>query len=262
MASTEPVFVDPATAAIANGVSPAARSRATASATAAPRRWNRSSDGMTTSVSGGKPSSSSDAGDREMGLVGGVDADALEHARRAARGPAPSSRPEVDVAGERHAHEVGHHAARREQPERARPVADEVAQPADDLLLDERRERSGVPDVDALVGHLGQQLAHDRDRQRRRREVAELARVLRVHQAAGDPRRELVEDRRGRGGRDRAPRPARRVVAEVGRAEARRSRAGSPIARWTAVPYRKSSAARQVASPSRSMAARDAASSR
>ena len=63
-------------------------------------------------------------------------------------------------------------------PNDALAVADEVAQPADDLLLDEGRERAGVPDVDALVGDLGEQLAHDRHRQRRRREVAELARVL------------------------------------------------------------------------------------
>ncbi len=104
----------------------------------------------------------------------------------------------MDVAGQGHAHEVGHHAARGQQAERPRPIADQVAQPADDLLLDEGRERTGVPDVDALVGHLGEELAHHRHRQRRRREVAELARVLRIHLAAREPRPELVEDRRRR----------------------------------------------------------------
>ena len=70
------------------------------------------------------------------------------------------------------------------RPNDAVAVADEVAQPADDLLLDEGGERAGVPDVDALVRDLGEQLAHDRHRQRRRREVAELARMLGVHEAA------------------------------------------------------------------------------
>ena len=106
----------------------------------------------------------------------------------------------MQVAGQRHAHEVGHHAAAGEQPERALAVADEVAQPAHDLLLDEGRDRAGVPDVDALVGDLGQQLAHDRHRQRRRREVAELARVLGVHQAARESIGELRDDVGGRGG--------------------------------------------------------------
>ena len=96
------------------------------------------------------------------------------------------------------------------------PVADEVAQPAHDLLLDEGRERPGVPDVDALVRHLGEQLAHHRDRQRRRREVAELARVLRVHLPAREPLAELGQDRGDRGGGDRRRRRA------AGRAEERR----------------------------------------
>ena len=136
----------------------------------------------------------------------------------------------MDVAGQGHAHEVGHHAARRQQPERRRPVADEVAQPADDLLLDERRERTGVPDVDALVGHLGEQLAHDRDRQRRRREVAELARVLGVHLAAGEPVAELVEDRRRSGSGSAARRPGRRRRRRTPPGASSYG-AGSPIAR-------------------------------
>ena len=140
------------------------------------------------------------------------------------------------------------------------PVADEVAQPAHDLLLDEGRERTGVPDVDALVGHLGQQLAHHRDRQRRRREVAELARMLRVHLAAGQTVAELGEDvgdGRGRGGRRcraaASPRRTRHATSAYG--------AGSPIARCAAWSYRKSRAVAHVSAPRRSIAARDVASS-
>ena len=66
-------------------------------------------------------------------------------------------------------------------------------------------DRAGMPDVDALVRHLGEQLAHHRDGQWRRREVAELARVLGVHLASCQSRPELIEDLRGRsrGGRGR-----------------------------------------------------------
>ena len=98
----------------------------------------------------------------------------------------------MQVAGQGHAHEVGHDPAAGQQPERAVAVADEVAQPAHDLLLDEGREGSGVPDIDALVGDLGEQLAHDRHRQRRRGEVPELARMLGVHETAGEAARELA----------------------------------------------------------------------
>jgi hypothetical protein len=126
-------------------------------------------------------------------------------------GPGPEQAPEVDIPGQRHAHEVGHDTARRQQPERTLAVVDQVAQPAHDLLLDEGRQRAGMPDVDALVGHLGQQLAHHRDRQRRWCEVPELAGVLRVHLTASKPIVELVEDRRDRGGgHGRARRTARR----------------------------------------------------
>ena len=56
--STEPVLVDPATGAMQNGVSPAARSSAMAAATASARRWYRSSDGSTRSVDSGNPNMS------------------------------------------------------------------------------------------------------------------------------------------------------------------------------------------------------------
>ena len=131
-----------------------------------------------------------------MRLVARVDPRAVEvlAARRCLQ---PARAPEMQVAGKGHRHEVGHDPAAREQAERRRPVADEVAQPADDLLLDEGGERAGVPDVDALVRDLGEQLAHDRHRQRRRREIAELARMLGVHEAARQPPAELGEDLRG-----------------------------------------------------------------
>ena len=182
-ASTEPVFVDPATAAMASGVSPASRSRATASATGAPEvevviRWQHDERVRR------EPELVERTRDREMGLVARVDANALEvlAARRCVQ---TARAPQMEVACQRHGHEVGHHATTGEEAERRRLVADEVAQPADDLLLDEGGERPGVPHIDALVRDLGKQLAHDRHRQRRRREIAELARVLRVHQAPG-----------------------------------------------------------------------------
>jgi hypothetical protein len=135
--------------------------------------------------------------DREMGLVAGVDASALE--RRPARRPfEPGDAAEMHVAHEGHRDEVGHHAARRHQAEAAIPVADEVAQPADDLLLDERADRPGVPDVDALVRPLGEHLAHDRRDQRRRREVAQRSRVVAVERVGRDPGAELLEDVRER----------------------------------------------------------------
>ena len=103
----------------------------------------------------------------------------------------------------------------------------------------------GVPDVDALVGHLREQLAHHRDRQRRRREVAELARVLRVHLPARQAVAELVEDRRRSGWARRAP--ARdRPVAPKNEARNAAYGAGSPIARCAAWSYRKSRAVAHV----------------
>ena len=136
--------------------------------------------------------------DREVGLVRRVDPRALEP--RAARRPIGSEQPtEMDVARQRHRHEIGHDPARREQTEALLAVADEVAQPADDLLLHERRHGAGVPDIDPLVGHLGEELAHHRHRQRRRREIAELAGMLGVHQGARDAPLEFLEDGTGRG---------------------------------------------------------------
>ena len=135
--------------------------------------------------------------DREMRLVGRVDPRALERRAPRRRGQ-PARGGETHVADERHREEVRHHAAGRQQPEARLVVADEVAQPADDLLLDERRERPGVPDVDALLDDLGEQLADDRHRQGRRGEVAERARVVGVELVRGDAGPELVEERGGR----------------------------------------------------------------
>jgi len=186
-------LVDPTTAAIANGVSPAARCPLDGlrdrGAVQPESLVGRDDDERLRRETQQVERSS----DREVRLVRGVDADAIQ--QRAARWPARTQDPpEVDVAGKGHPHEVGHHAAGGEQPERRRSEADQVAQPADDLLLDEGRERAGVPDIDALIGHLGEQLAHHRDRERRRREVAELARVLRVHLAAREAVPKLGED--------------------------------------------------------------------
>ena len=138
-------------------------------------------------------------GDREVRLVAGVDPDAVQVA--AARGPfQPANAAQVDVPDQRHRDEVRHHAARGAQPERAVAVADEVVQPAHDLLLDEGAAGSGVPDVDALVRPLGEDLAGDRGDQRRRGEVRQGARVVRVEGVGRDPGRELVEDRLERDG--------------------------------------------------------------
>ncbi len=91
-------------------------------------------------------------------------------------------------------------------------VPDEVAEPADHLLLDERADRAARPDVDALVRPLGQNLAGDRHRQRRRREVGERSRVVGVEQIGRQALAELVEDlrRRSRALRGRGGAAARR----------------------------------------------------
>ncbi len=152
------------------------------------------------------------AGDREVGLVARVDTGALE-GRAAGRSAAQESG-EMDVPDEGHRHEVGHDAARGQQPERAAVVADEVAQPADHLLLDERPDGPGMPDVDALVRPLGEDIADDRHRQRRRREVAERARVLSVELVRGETRGELGDHLGRRGGLSRRRRRAAGVAEE------------------------------------------------
>ena len=159
------------------------------------------------------------AADREVGLVGGVDAEALQ--RTPPRRGAIASQPRhVHVAHERHPDEVRHHAAGGQDPEAALAVADEVAQPAQDLLLDERADRAGVPDVDALLGDLREDLAGHGGEQRRRGEVAERAWVVGAHRVRRDPLRELVEDL----GQGRAGRPGRRRrAASLGPKNSRRS---------------------------------------
>ena len=160
--------------------------------------------------------------DREVRLVAGVDAHAVE--RGAAGRPVEAHEPpQVDVADERHRDEVGHDAARGEQPEAALAVAREVAQPSDDLLLDERTDRSRVPDVDALVRPLGEHLADDRGDQRRGREVAERARVVAVERVGRDPGAELGEDV-GKADRVGRGRRGREAGAEVDAAQLRVAR--------------------------------------
>ncbi len=128
--------------------------------------------------------------DREVGLIGGVHPGALE-LPAAGRMVQPQDLGQVQVAGHGQGHEVGHHSARGEHGKARRAVADKVAQPASDLLLDERARRPGMPDVDALVDELGQDLADDRHEQRRRGEVAQRARVVGVQAVGGEARSEL-----------------------------------------------------------------------
>ena len=121
---------------------------------------------------------------------------------------------------------------------------DEVAEPPGDLFLDEGADRSCVPDVDPLMDPLRQHLAGDRHRQRRRREVAERARMLGVVGVRRHPRSELGQDlvRGRRGHRRRRPadgwarRRSRGPPGRPGRARAapshgRRASRG-PLARW------------------------------
>ena len=90
------------------------------------------------------------APDREVRLVARVDAHAVQIGT--ARGAVQTAeRPQMDLAGHGERHEVGHHAAAGEHAPCARRQPDEVAEPADDLLLDEGADRARVPDVDALL---------------------------------------------------------------------------------------------------------------
>ncbi len=245
-----PVFVDPATAAMANGVRPAARSRATAAATDARADGRRRRPGARRGCRSGTPvrrgparSRSGSGRWRRRGRPRG-------RGRAAAR-PVPRSLPRCRSRARVMAMKLAITPPLVSRPNGRLVVAHEVAQPAHDLLLDERRERAGVPDVDALVGDLGEQLAHDRHRQRRRREVAELARVLAVHESAGQPGAELRDDlAAGVGSAGRAAGPA-----ADGRSSARRTSAygdGSPIARCTAGRTGSRGRPAQVWAPGRS----------
>src|SRR5207244_2467630 len=96
-------------------------------------------------------------------------------------------------------------AARGQDAEASSVIADEVAEPANDLFLDEGPDRPGVPDVDALLGHLRQDLARDGRDERRRREVAEGPRVIGAERVGCEALGPFAEDgieRRGltRGG--------------------------------------------------------------
>ena len=104
---------------------------------------------------------------------------------------------------------------------RSARVAHEVAEPADHLLLDEGAGRAAGPDVDPLVRPLGEHLAGDRHRERRRGEVAEGAGVVGVQEVGREALAELGEDL-GRGGRVR---PGR---GQGGRRSGRRSCSRSP----------------------------------
>jgi hypothetical protein len=174
-------------------------------------------------------------GDREVGLVRGVDAPALEGRsaggrrvcrqvgggeclqveggrRRQARGGNLEAAGQVDLARDEHGHQVGHRPARGEDAEGLGPlvgrvpgVAGEVPEPADHLLLDEGADRAATPDVDALVGPLRKHLAGDRHRKRRRGDVAERAGVVGVEEVGGEALAELGQHRAGRGRIDRRP---------------------------------------------------------
>ena len=126
----------------------------------------------------------------EMRLVARVHAHAVEIGT--ARGAIQTAqRPQMHLAGHGKRHEVGHGAAAGQHAPCARREPDEVAQPPGDLLLDERADRSRVPDVDPLLEPLTEHLTADRHRERRRREVAERGRVLRVE----GHRRDAVPER-------------------------------------------------------------------
>ena len=130
------------------------------------------------------------APEREVRLVRHIDTNAFELAppRRMTQLPQGA---EVDIADDGEGHEVGHHAARGQEAEAALAVADELTQPADHLLLDQRARGPGMPHVDALVDDLGEDLARDRRPQRRRREVGEGAWVPRVELVGGETLAEL-----------------------------------------------------------------------
>ena len=225
--STEPVFVEPATAQTASGCSPAG---------AIGRDGGRNGFGLESEpLVGGhhaqrvfrEAEDVEPTPDREVGLVARVDAHAVQvgTARRAIQ---TEQRPQMHLARHGKRHEVGHDAAAGQHAPCAGGQPDEVAEPPGDLLLDERADRSSVPDIDPLLEPLAQHLAADRHRQRRRREVAERGRVLRVERHRRDAFPERAKHlvgghavapgmRRGRSGRAEETPPRVRVAVGMDR---------------------------------------------
>ena len=176
---------------------------------------------------------------------------------------------EVDVARDRQAHDVRHHAAGREDAPRAVAVAREVAEPAGHLLLDERRGHAGQPEVDALVRPRGERLADDRDRERRGREVAERTGMLRGEEIRRQSLVELGQHVRRRDAvRRRRSRCARRAVVggpqlgvEVGRGRPLHRPFVEPVERFGPRPLAERLQRRRARAPGRgrrSARARDA----
>ena len=142
----------------------------------------------------GTPGHPSARDDREVGLVAGVHAHALQVGCRAARPAVPRSLASQMSRATVSAMMLAMTPPLVSTPQPSGPEPDEVAEPAGDLFLDERADRAGVPHVDALVDPLRQHLAGDRARQRGRREVAERPGVLGVVGGRRDPFPELRQD--------------------------------------------------------------------
>jgi len=119
-------------------------------------------------------------------------------------------RPRREQAGERR---FG--AAARERPTRRRPVADQIAHPAHDAVLQRRPGGRHLGNGERLVERRGERLRPDGRRQRRRHLMAGVARVVQsvavgedlvaqprhhVVQRTSGLRRRLVEPRRQLGG--------------------------------------------------------------
>ncbi len=155
------------------------------------------------------------ARDGEVSLIARVDACALQVAAAWRAGETAKLR-QPEVARQRHRHQVRHHPARREDAPPRGVEAHEVAEPSHDLLLDERAHRAGVPHVHALLEPGRQGLARHGHGQRRRREVAERAGVLRVERARRDALAELLQHGLPWRGRLGSGRGAARRAVEVG----------------------------------------------
>ena len=133
------------------------RSRAASAPPRGPRRWRRPParratgtarpTATTRSVPSGKPSTS-----RARPIEKWVWSLAYTRtpSRSAPRGApgVPRSFGEPHVARHGHRHDVGHHPAAGQHAPAVLAEPDEVAEPPGDLFLDERADRSGVPDVD------------------------------------------------------------------------------------------------------------------